>query len=245
MAAQLRSIPHRQRSIAHTLILRHLEAKLSSQVPSVSSLFALSRRTGAPSALDGKDILDRGLASLGLVSLLPLLLVIALAVRLDSKGPALFRQTRTGRNGKPFRIYKFRTMTVQENGPVVQQARRGDTRLTRIGRILRQTSLDELPQLLNVIWGEMSLVGPRPHALAHDEHYGREIPDYVGRFTVKPGLTGWAQVNGSRGETPTVADMRRWVELDLSYVQNRTLALDLTILARTVVDEITHRTNAY
>jgi exopolysaccharide biosynthesis polyprenyl glycosylphosphotransferase len=217
----------------------------ASQVPSVSSPFALSRRNGAPSALDGKDILDRGLASLGLVSLLPLLLVIALAVRLDSKGPALFRQTRTGRNGKPFRIYKFRTMTVQEDGAVVQQARWGDTRLTRIGRILRQTSLDELPQLLNVIWGEMSLVGPRPHALAHDEHYGREIPDYVGRFAVKPGLTGWAQVNGSRGETPTVADMRRRVELDLWYIQNRTLALDLTILARTVVDEITRRTNAY
>ena len=217
----------------------------ASQVPSFSSPFALSRRNGAPSALDGKDILDRVLASLGLVSFLPLLLVIALAVCLDSKGPALFRQTRTGRNGKPFRIYKFRTMTVQENGPVAQQARRGDTRLTRIGRILRQTSLDELPQLLNVIWGEMSLVGPRPHALAHDEHYGREIPDYVGRFAVKPGLTGWAQVNGSRGGTPTLADMGRRVDLDLWYIQNRTLALDLTILARTVVDEITRRTNAY
>jgi putative colanic acid biosynthesis UDP-glucose lipid carrier transferase len=222
-----------------------LEAKLSSQMPSVSSPFALSRRSGSASALDGKDILDRGLASLGLVSLLPLLLVIGLSVRLDSKGPALFGQTRTGRNGKPFRIYKFRTMTVQENGPVVQQATQGDTRVTRIGRILRQTSLDELPQLLNVIRGEMSLVGPRPHALAHDEHYGREIPDYVGRFAVKPGLTGWAQVNGSRGETPTLAAMGRRVELDLWYVRNRTLALDLTILARTVVDEITRRTNAY
>ena len=245
MAAQWRSFPLPQRFVPRTSTYKSLVAKLSSQVPSASSPFALSRRAGAPSVLDGKDILDRGLASLGLVSLLPLLLLIALAVCLDSKGPALFRQTRTGRNGKPFRIYKFRTMTVQENGPVVQQARRGDTRLTRIGRILRQTSLDELPQLLNVIWGEMSLVGPRPHALAHDEHYGREIPDYVGRFAVKPGLTGWAQVNGSRGETPTVADMQRRVELDLWYIQNRTLALDLTILARTVVDEITRRTNAY
>jgi exopolysaccharide biosynthesis polyprenyl glycosylphosphotransferase len=192
-----------------------------------------------------KSVLDVVLAALGLVVLSSLLFLLALAIRLDSTGPALFRQTRTGLNGKPFRIYKFRTMTVQEDGAVVQQARRGDTRLTRIGRILRQTSLDELPQLLNVIWGEMSLVGPRPHALAHDEHYGREIPDYVGRFAVKPGLTGWAQVNGLRGETPTVADMRRRVELDLWYIQNRTLALDLTILARTVVDEITRRTNAY
>jgi exopolysaccharide biosynthesis polyprenyl glycosylphosphotransferase len=205
----------------------------------------MSRRNGAPSALDGKDILDCVLASVGLFSLLPLLLLIALAVCLDSKGPALFRQIRTGRNGKPFQIYKFRTMTVQEDGAVVQQARRGDTRLTRIGRILRQTSLDELPQLLNVLRGKMSLVGPRPHALAHDEYYGREIPDYARRFAVKPGLTGWAQVNGSRGETPTVADMRRRVDLDLWYVQNRTLALDFTILARTVVDEITRRTNAY
>lgn len=157
MAAQWRSVPHPQRFVPRTSSYRRLAVREASQVPSVSSPFALSRRNGAPSALDGKDILDRGLASLGLVSLLPLLLVIALAVCLDSKGPALFRQTRTGRNGKPFRIYKFRTMTVQEDGAVVQQARRGDTRLTRIGRILRQTSLDELPQLLNVIWGEMSL----------------------------------------------------------------------------------------
>jgi lipopolysaccharide/colanic/teichoic acid biosynthesis glycosyltransferase len=124
-------------------------------------------------------------------------------------------------------------MTVQENGPVVQQARWGDKRVTRIGRILRQTSLGELPQLLNVIRGEMSLVGPRPHALANDEHYGREIPAYARRFAVRPGLTGWAQVNGSRGETPTLASMGRRVDLDLWYVQNRTLALDVTILART------------
>jgi len=196
-------------------------------------------------ALWAKFVLDVGLAALGLVMLSPLLILIALAIRLDATGPALFRQTRTGLNGKPFRIYKFRTMTVQEDGPVVNQATQRDPRVTRIGRILRQTSLDEVPQLLNVIRGEMALVGPRPHALAHDEYYGREIPAYERRFAVKPGITGWAQVNGARGETATVADMQRRVDLDLWYVEYRSLALDLKILAWTVVAEITRRTNAY
>jgi len=192
-----------------------------------------------------KYVLDGVLAALGLFLLSPLLVLVALAIRLDSNGPALFKQIRTGLNGKPFRIYKFRTMTVQEDGAVIQQATPGDPRVTRIGGILRRTSLDELPQLLNVIRGEMSLVGPRPHALAHDAYYGREIPSYAGRFAVKPGITGWAQVNGSRGETPTVADMQRRIDLDLWYVQNWSLALDLEILAQTVVAETTRRTSAY
>ena len=159
-------------------------------------------------------------------------------------GPALFKQIRTGLNGKPFRTYKFRTMTVQEDGAVIQQVTQGDTRVTRIGQWLRRTSIDELPQLLNVIRGEMSLVGPRPHALAHDEYYGREIPTYARRFAAKPGITGWAQINGSRGETPAVADMQRRIDLDLWYVQHWSLTLDLTILARTVA-EVACRTNAY
>ena len=195
--------------------------------------------------LEAKSVLDVVLATLGLLVLAPLLILLALAIRLDSTGPALFRQTRTGLNGKKFRIYKLRTMTVQEDGAVIQQATQGDPRVTRIGRILRKTSLDELPQLLNVIRGEMALVGPRPHALAHDDYYGREIPAYEHRFAVKPGITGWAQVNGSRGETCTVADMQRRIDLDLWYVEHRSLALDVTILARTVVDEITRRTHAY
>src|SRR4051812_22591799 len=148
------------------------------------------------------------LAALGLFVLSPVLVLVALAIRLDSTGPALFRQTRTGLNGKPFRIYKFRTMTVQEDGATIQQVTRNDPRVTRIGHWLRSTSIDDLPQLLNVIRGEMALVGPRPHALAHDEYYGRAIPAYVRRFAVKPGITGWAQVNGLCGETPTVADMQ-------------------------------------
>jgi len=192
-----------------------------------------------------KSVLDAGLAALGLVVLSPLLILIALAIRLDATGPALFRQTRTGLNGKPFRIYKFRTMTVQEDGPVVNQATQRDPRVTRIGRILRQTSLDEVPQLLNVIRGEMALVGPRPHALAHDDYYGREIPAYERRFAVKPGITGWAQVNGARGETATMADMQRRVDLDLWYIEHWNSALDLTILARTAVTAVIRRTNAY
>jgi lipopolysaccharide/colanic/teichoic acid biosynthesis glycosyltransferase len=122
---------------------------------------------------------------------------------------------------------------------------RGDARVTRVGQILRSTSLDELPQLLNVIMGDMALVGPRPHALAHDEFYSREIPTYDHRFRVKPGITGWAQVNGARGETPTVDHMRRRIELDLDYVHHKSIALDLTILTRTVVAELGRTSEAY
>lgn len=188
---------------------------------------------------------DVTLAMIGLFVLAPLLLVIALVIRLDSNGPVLFRQVRTGRNGQPFRIYKFRTMTVQEDGAIVRQATLGDKRVTRVGQLLRKTSLDELPQLINVVRGEMSLVGPRPHALAHDEYYGQKIANYEHRFAVRPGLTGWAQVSGSRGETPMLADMQRRVNLDLWYVQNRTLALDFLILIRTVLAELNRKSNAY
>ena len=194
---------------------------------------------------DAKRILDISLAGLGLFLLAPLLVLVGLAIKLDNPGPVLFRQARKGLNGTPFRIYKFRTMTVQENGPVVQQATRDDKRVTRVGRFLRRTSLDELPQLLNVLRGEMSLVGPRPHAVAHDEFYGREIPIYDQRFQVRPGITGWAQVNGARGETPTIDCMRRRIELDVWYAQNTSLWLDLQILVRTVLAELTRRTNAY
>src|SRR5690242_9973015 len=165
------------------------------------------RRQDLPAVLHaGFDILIAGIV---LVLLAPLLALIALLVRLDSPGPAIFRQTRTGLNGRTFLIYKFRTMHVQEDGAVVQQARRGDARVTRLGEILRKTSLDELPQLINVLRGEMALVGPRPHPRALDAHYGKLIPTYEQRFAVRPGITGWAQINGARGETPELADMRR------------------------------------
>lgn len=157
-------------------------------------------------------------AALVLFLLAPLLALIAVLVRLESPGPAMFRQTRTGLNGRTFQIYKFRTMCVQEDGFVVRQASRGDARVTRLGAFLRKTSLDELPQLINVIRGEMALVGPRPHALAHDSYYGAQIATYHDRFRVRPGLTGWAQINGSRGATPRLSDMQRRVDLDLWYV---------------------------
>ncbi len=174
----------------------------------------------------------------------PVLAVIALAVRLDSPGPALFRQQRLGQGGVPFTILKFRTMTVQENGDHVVQARKNDARLTRLGGFLRRWSLDELPQLFNVLTGEMSLVGPRPHARAHDEFYARKIAHYTLRQYVKPGITGWAQVNGHRGETPTIEAMRARVDHDVWYVAHADIALDLKILFRTAF-EVLRRRNAY
>ena len=188
---------------------------------------------------------DASIAAVILILLAPLLAIVALMIRLDSRGPALFRQTRTGLNGRTFFIYKFRTMRVQEDGAVVRQAQRGDSRLTGLGAILRKTSLDELPQLLNVLRGDMALVGPRPHALAHDSHYGALITTYRQRFAVLPGITGWAQINGSRGATPEVADMERRIELDLWYVENRSLALDLKILIATALHILPSRSNAY
>jgi lipopolysaccharide/colanic/teichoic acid biosynthesis glycosyltransferase len=147
----------------------------------------------------------------------------------------LFRQTRVGFSGRPFQIYKFRTMTVTENGNVIAQARRHDPRVTRIGRLLRRTSIDELPQLLNVLKGEMSLVGPRPHARAHDDEYARLIANYSFRHHMKPGITGWAQVSGLRGATPTVDLMERRLERDLWYINNWSIWLDIkTVLLTTV-----------
>jgi len=188
---------------------------------------------------------DIAVAAMCLILLAPLLALIAVLVRLDSRGPALFRQTRTGLNGRTFLIYKFRTMHVQEDGAVVRQARRGDARVTRLGALLRKTSLDELPQLLNVLRGDMSLVGPRPHALAHDSYYGERLAAYHHRFAVRPGITGWAQINGSRGETPHLTDMQRRIEFDVWYVQNRTFALDLKILVATARHILPSRSNAY
>jgi len=188
-----------------------------------------------------KRAMDVVLAT-GLLCLLgPLLLLIALLIRLDSAGPALFRQTRLGLNGRPFDLLKFRSMSVLENGDRIVQATKNDPRVTRVGRILRKASLDELPQLVNVLKGEMSLVGPRPHARAHDDYYAQQIDIYRLRQTVKPGITGWAQVHGLRGETPTLALMRQRVEHDVWYAQNLSLALDIEILVRTVFEIFRHR----
>jgi putative colanic acid biosysnthesis UDP-glucose lipid carrier transferase len=180
-----------------------------------------------------KRLFDIVAALFLLVAALPLLVAIGVAIRLDSRGPALFAQRRIGRDGVPFSIFKFRTMRVLENDSEIKQATQDDPRITRVGRFLRVSSLDELPQLLNVLAGQMSVVGPRPHAAAHDEFYETRIANYRLRRLVKPGITGWAQINGHRGATPELADMEARVDLDQFYVEHQSLAFDLKILART------------
>ncbi|MBR0934915.1 undecaprenyl-phosphate glucose phosphotransferase [Bradyrhizobium jicamae] len=183
-------------------------------------------------------------ASLGLVLLAPLMLVSAIAIKFDSAGPVFFRQRRNGFNSKQFSIFKFRTMTVMEDGATVEQAKRIDPRVTGVGRLLRRSSIDEVPQLLNVLKGEMSLVGPRPHALAHDNHFGDLLSDYAFRHHVKPGITGWAQVRGFRGETAKVEQMKGRVDCDLWYINNWSLMLDLKIIVLTCL-ELFRSPNAY
>ncbi len=170
-----------------------------------------------------------------LVVAAPLMLLIALAIKLDSRGRVFFKQDRYGLDGERIVVYKFRTMTVCENGERVVQAKRNDPRVTRVGRFLRRTSLDELPQLVNVLQGRMSLVGPRPHAVAHNEEYRKLISGYMVRHKVTPGITGLAQVSGCRGETSTVDDMRRRVQYDLEYLRHWCWLLDIKILLRTLV----------
>ena len=180
-----------------------------------------------------KRALDVGISIFLLLLLAPVMALVSLAIVLDSRGPLLFCQRRRGLNGKIFGILKFRSMHVLEDGAEIIQARANDVRFTRVGRLIRKLSLDELPQLFNVIAGDMSLVGPRPHAVAHDDYYGAAISNYVLRQRVRPGITGWAQVNGARGATPTLDVMQRRVNLDAWYVAHAGLGLDLTILART------------
>ena len=180
-----------------------------------------------------KRISDIVIASLILVLISPLLLAIAIGVKLSSPGPVIFKQRRNGLDGEEIVIYKFRSMTTQDDGPVVKQATKDDPRTTKFGAFLRHTSLDELPQFINVLQGRMSVVGPRPHAVAHNQIYRELIKAYMVRHKVKPGITGWAQVNGFRGETETVEKMRGRVEYDLEYLRNWSLALDLQIIART------------
>ncbi|MBR1171013.1 undecaprenyl-phosphate glucose phosphotransferase [Bradyrhizobium liaoningense] len=191
-----------------------------------------------------KRALDIVGASIGLILLAPLMLLSAIAIKLDSPGPVLFRQRRNGFNAMQFSIFKFRTMTVMEDGANVMQAQRFDPRVTKVGRSLRRTSIDEIPQLINVLRGEMSLVGPRPHALAHDSHFGQLLSDYAFRHHVKPGITGWAQVNGYRGETARLEQMKGRVDCDLWYINNWSLSLDLKILLLTCL-ELVRRNNAY
>jgi putative colanic acid biosynthesis UDP-glucose lipid carrier transferase len=164
----------------------------------------------------------------------PLLALIAMLIKLESPGPVLFRQSRGGLNGRSFTIFKFRSMRCQENGAKVVQAKRDDDRITPVGRFIRKTSVDELPQLLNVLMGDMSIVGPRPHALAHDEQYGALIPNYHLRFRARPGLTGLAQIRGLRGGTNAVEAMAARIDTDNDYIETWTLGGDIKILLMTV-----------
>ena len=191
-----------------------------------------------------KRVFDLVFAAAGLIMLTPLIVFVAALIALQGDGPVFFAQRRYGFNQKPFRIIKFRTMRTQDDGAVVPQATRDDPRLTRIGRLLRRWNIDEIPQLFNVLTGDMSLVGPRPHALSHDHDYAQRIALYARRHNVKPGITGWAQINGYRGETDTDEKMRKRVECDLFYIDNWSLWLDLKIIARTVLSPTAY-VNAY
>jgi undecaprenyl-phosphate galactose phosphotransferase/putative colanic acid biosynthesis UDP-glucose lipid carrier transferase len=188
-----------------------------------------------------KRAMDIVMSLSAIVLLSPIFIITAIAIKLDSRGNVIFRQRRNGFNSKQFVIYKFRTMTVEEDGPKVTQARRGDHRVTRVGQFLRRSSIDELPQLFNVLQGNMSIVGPRPHALAHDDEYKALIAKYAFRHHVKPGMTGWAQVNGLRGETQRVEQMVERIRLDLWYIDHWSLGLDLNIIVRTCVEVLRDR----
>ena len=181
-----------------------------------------------------KRISDIIFSLLILLLILPVMLVIALLVKLDSPGPVIFRQRRYGLDGEQIVVYKFRSMAVTEDGGKIEQARKNDARITRLGSFLRRTSLDELPQFINVLQGRMSIVGPRPHAVAHNEMYRTLIKGYMVRHKVRPGITGWAQVNGQRGETDTVEKMQARIDFDLDYLRNWSLQLDIYIILKTI-----------
>jgi undecaprenyl-phosphate galactose phosphotransferase/putative colanic acid biosynthesis UDP-glucose lipid carrier transferase len=224
---------------------RNVAPFLDNRVINIGStwILELKRAPLSPGEQIFKRLLDVLMASLLLTMLAPMMALIALLIKLESRGPVLFMQTRNGFSGRAFRICKFRTMSVLEDGPVVRQATKNDSRVTHLGWLLRRTSLDELPQLFNVIIGDMSLVGPRPHAAIHNSEYEKIIANYAYRYHVRPGLTGWAQINGFRGATQTLDLMAKRVEFDLWYINNWSFWLDCKILLRTLF--IGLQANAY
>jgi putative colanic acid biosynthesis UDP-glucose lipid carrier transferase len=228
-------------------------------VPDVVAIRILSHRTveflgmpvvdlnhAASSGLRGltKDLFDRLFAAVVLLALSPLLIGIAIAIKWTSPGPVFFRQPRLGLNGRRFNVLKFRSMRVHQEHGRVTQATREDPRITPLGRFLRRTSLDELPQFINVLTGDMSVVGPRPHALVHNDLYKNKLAMYMQRHRVKPGITGWAQINGYRGETDTDEKMARRIQFDLYYIRHWSFWMDLKIIAWTAIKGWTHK-NAY
>jgi putative colanic acid biosynthesis UDP-glucose lipid carrier transferase len=185
-----------------------------------------------PAAALGKELFDRGLALVSLIVLFPVMLAVAIAVKVSSPGPVFFRQPRHGCNGLVILVWKFRSMRMHDD-TAVKQATQNDTRITRVGAFIRRTSIDELPQLINVLRGEMALVGPRPHAVAHNHYYGDKIIAYMARHRIKPGMTGLAQISGLRGETETLEKMQKRIEKDLDYINHWSLWLDIKILLKT------------
>ncbi|WP_433695393.1 undecaprenyl-phosphate glucose phosphotransferase [Paraburkholderia phenoliruptrix] len=198
-----------------------------------------------PNAMVKKELFDRVFALVALIAVSPILLACAIAVKLSSPGPVFFKQCRKGADGRVFMIYKFRSMRLHEQKQgVLEQATRGDPRITPVGRFLRRTSLDELPQFFNVLRGDMSVVGPRPHALEHDDLYQGIVSGYIHRYRIKPGITGWAQINGFRGETDRIEKMEGRVAHDLYYLRNWSFALDVKIICATIFKGL-HHPNAY
>ena len=191
-----------------------------------------------------KRAIDFAVALMALVFLAPALLVVALLIKLDSRGPVFFRQRRTGLNGKLFYIFKFRSMTVAEDGEKVVQATQNDKRVTGVGRILRRTSIDEIPQLINIVKGDMSLVGPRPHALSHDKEFAPVVNNYNDRFRARPGLTGLAQVRGYRGEIVERVDLEKRITSDIEYIEQWSIWMDIATVFKTIPCLFGHR-NAY
>jgi putative colanic acid biosynthesis UDP-glucose lipid carrier transferase len=185
-----------------------------------------------PAAALGKELFDRGLALAALIVLFPVMFAVAIAVKLSSPGPVFFRQPRHGCNGQVILVWKFRSMRVHDDTEV-KQATQNDSRITRVGAFIRRTSIDELPQLINVLRGEMAMVGPRPHAVAHNHYYGDKIIAYMARHRIKPGITGLAQISGLRGETETLEKMQKRIEKDLAYINHWSLWLDIKILVKT------------
>jgi putative colanic acid biosynthesis UDP-glucose lipid carrier transferase len=214
--------------------------------PTASLDASLQEASGCAPIGRSKDAVDFVLSGVLLVFLAPLIALLAIAIKIDSPGPVFFRQRRAGRNGEEFIIYKFRTMyanhSSEAGGP---QATRGDIRVTPIGRFVRKTSIDEIPQLINVLKGEMSLIGPRPHAIEHHHIYLTSIPVYRRRLCVKPGISGWAQVNGWRGETRQISEMEERVNYDLYYIRNWSMEFDLKIMLLTVLWVAAHSRAAY
>lgn len=239
--ARLRSVPLPVKLLPDEVVSELLDAPRVDFGSSIA--IEVQRAPLSRFELAQKRLLDIAVASCAVLLLLPLFAIIATAIKLDSRGPVIFRQRRNGFGGREFTIYKFRSMTVMEDGTKVVQAQRNDKRVTRVGRFLRASSLDELPQVLNVLFGQMSIVGPRPHAIAHDDEYSKLISGYAFRHHVKPGITGWAQVMGFRGETAELEQMERRIEMDLWYINNWTVWIDIKIIMKTFIEVL--RKEAY